>query len=100
MGIATLYAEDRLTIRSLSCPSRDGEAIEKFHRDTFSGGPLTCTPVNMIAEGEWVALEWTDPEGFRGSGFFHVVDELIVAQRGYWDSAALAKTHPSLPGHQ
>ena len=81
-------------------PVEGREAIEKFHRDTFSGGPLTCTPVNMIAEGEWVALEWTDPEGFRGSGFFHVVDELIVAQRGYWDSAALAKTHPSLPGHQ
>ena len=43
-------------------------AIEEFHRQTFAGGPLTCTPINLVVEGDWAALEWTDPDGFRGCG--------------------------------
>jgi uncharacterized protein (TIGR02246 family) len=81
-GIATLYAEDAVNHQVALAPIKGREAIEKMHRDTFAGGPLTCIPVNIVAEGEWVALEWTDPEGFRGCGFFHVVDGLIVPQRG------------------
>lgn len=30
-------------------------------------------------------LEWRDPKGLRGCGFFHVVDGYIRFQRGYWD---------------
>jgi len=41
-------------------------------------------------------LEWIDPDGFRGCGFFHVRDGLIHHQRGYWDSAQLRDAHPDL----
>jgi ketosteroid isomerase-like protein len=77
-GIAALYAEDAVN-----------------HQVVFVGRPV-CTPINVVAEGEWVALEWVDPEGFRGCGFFHVHDGLIVQQRGYWDSAQLRAAHPDM----
>ena len=42
------------------------------------------------------ALEWIDPDGFRGCGFFQVRDGLIHHQRGYWDSAQLRDAHPDV----
>ena len=98
-GIATLYAENAVNHQAALPAVHGRAAIRDFHRDTFADGQLTCILVNLVVEGDWAALEWTDPEGFRGSGFFHVLDDLIVEQRGYWDSAALRATHPELPGH-
>ena len=71
-------------------------AIEQLHRDTFAGGPLTCTPINLVVDGDWGALEWIDPDGFRGCGFFCVRDGKIAHQRGYWDSAQLKVIHPDV----
>ncbi|WP_264021938.1 hypothetical protein [Mycolicibacterium pyrenivorans] len=31
------------------------------------------------------------------SGFFQMRNGLIVQQRGYWDSAQLARVHPDAP---
>jgi hypothetical protein len=97
-GIAELYAEDAVNHQVPLEPVISRAAIRQFHRDTFAGGPLTCTPVNLVVEGEWGALEWMDPDGFRGCGFFKVRDGLIVHQRGYWDSAQLNAIHPGVHG--
>ena len=43
--------------------------------------------------GEVVALEWKDPLGLRGCGFFTVRDGRIVFQRGYWDKLSFLKMH-------
>jgi hypothetical protein len=95
-GIADLYAADAVNHQIALQPVVGRTAILEFHRETFSGGPLTCEPVNLVVEGEWAALEWTDPQGLRGCGFFQVRDDLIVAQRGYWDSAQLKAIHPGM----
>lgn len=97
-GIAALYADDAVNHQIPLEPVVGRPAIEKFHRQTFSGGPLTCEPINLVADGEWVALEWIDPDGFRGCGFFRVRDGLIVYQRGYWDSAQFNEIHPGVHG--
>ena len=97
-GIASLYAPDAVNHQVALDPVSGRAAIREFHRETFAGGPLTCTPVNLVVDGEWAALEWTDPAGFRGCGFFRVVDDLIVTQRGYWDSAQLNEIHPDVHG--
>jgi limonene-1,2-epoxide hydrolase len=94
-GIAAMYAEDAVNHQIALAPVSGRAAIEAFHRDVFAGRPV-CTPVNVVVEGEWVALEWVDPEGFRGCGFFHVHDGSIVHQRGYWDSAQLRAVHPEM----
>ncbi len=95
-GIAALYAEDAINHQIALEPVVGRAAIERFHRDTFAGGPLTCTPINLVVDGDWAALEWTDPDGFRGCGFFRIRDGLIVHQRGYWDSAQLHAVHPEV----
>lgn len=99
-GIATLYAEEAVNHQVALEPVTGRAAIERFHRDVFAGGPLVCVAVNVVADAEWVAIEWADPQGVRGAGFFRVVAGLIVEQRGYWDSVALARAHPGLPGHR
>lgn len=30
-------------------------------------------------------LEWKNPKGLRGCGFFRILQDQIVFQRGYWD---------------
>jgi ketosteroid isomerase-like protein len=95
-GIAMVYAEDAVNHQIALQPVVGRAAIAQFHRETFAGGPLTCEPINLVVDGEWAALEWTDPDGFRGCGFFLVRDGLIVHQRGYWDSAQLAAVHPGV----
>jgi hypothetical protein len=97
-GIAALYGDEAVNHQIPLTPVVGRAAIEEFHRETFAGGPLTCTPVNLVVDGEWAALEWVDPDGFRGCGFFQVRDGLIVHQRGYWDSAQLADVHPEVHG--
>lgn len=97
-GIAALYAEDAVNHQIPLEPVVGRAAIQDFHRETFTGGPLTCTPINLVVAGEWGALEWVDPDGFRGCGFFCVRNGLIVHQRGYWDSAQLNEIHPDVHG--
>jgi hypothetical protein len=95
-GISALYSDDAVNHQIALEPVVGRSAIEEFHRQTFAGDPLTCTPINLVVDDDWGALEWIDPDGFRGCGFFQVRDGLIVLQRGYWDSAQLEKTHPGL----
>ena len=95
-GISRLYAEDAVNHQIALEPVVGRAAIGQFHRETFAGGRLTCTPINLVVDGEWGALEWVDPDGFRGCGFFQVRNGQIVHQRGYWDSAQRAAVHPDL----
>ncbi|MEV3901370.1 nuclear transport factor 2 family protein [Mycobacterium sp. NPDC050551] len=95
-ALSALYAEDAVNHQIALEPVVGRAAIEQFHRETFAAGPLTCTPINLVVDGDWAALEWIDPDGFRGCGFFHVRDGLIEHQRGYWDSAQLRAVHPDV----
>lgn len=95
-AITALYAEDAVNHQIALKPVVGRAAIEQFHRETFAAGPLTCTPINLVVDDDWAALEWVDPDGFRGCGFFHVRDGLIEHQRGYWDSAQLRAVHPDV----
>ena len=48
---------------------------------------------NPDEDGEWAIMEWKDSLGLRGCGFFHVKDNKIVFQRGYWDKLSFLKQH-------
>ncbi len=47
----------------------------------------------MLIASEWVILEWKDPLGLRGCGFFQIKDDKIIFQRGYWDKLSFLKQH-------
>jgi hypothetical protein len=61
------------------------DAIRRMFADAFATAEMVCIVENLFEDGDWAMLEWRDPKGLRGCGFFHVRDDRIVFQRGYWD---------------
>jgi hypothetical protein len=51
-----------------------------FERD-FASAEMTCLVEAIHETGDVVALEWRDPLGLRGCGFFTVRDGRIAFQR-------------------
>lgn len=68
-------------------------AIKQMFDQEFSEAEMVCIPENIFEDGEWAILEWKDPLGLRGCGFFHIVNDKIIFQRGYWDKLSFLKVH-------
>lgn len=84
-ALAALYAPDAVNHQVMFEPVNGRDAIRAMFVREFAAAEMVCIPENLFADGEWAILEWRDPKGLRGCGFFHVVGGLIVFQRGYWD---------------
>lgn len=91
--IASLYHEDAINHQVANSPVVGKAAIHKMFVDEFAAADMTCIVENIFCDGEWAILEWKDPLGLRGCGFFHVVDGRIKFQRGYWDKLSFLKMH-------
>jgi limonene-1,2-epoxide hydrolase len=84
-ALAALYHEDAINHQVVWDPMVGREAIHAMFAREFATAEMHCIPDNIFQDGEWGMLEWRDPKGLRGCGFFHVVDGRIKFQRGYWD---------------
>ncbi|ODU44504.1 nuclear transport factor 2 family protein [uncultured Aquimonas sp.] len=84
-GLASLYAEDAINHQVVMEPLRGREAIRRMFEVEFGRAQMLCLVENLFADGEWAILEWRDPKGLRGCGFFQVREGVIVFQRGYFD---------------
>lgn len=84
-ALADLYHADAVNHQVVNEPVVGRVAIRAMFVAEFAAAEMVCIPENTFADGEWAMLEWRDPEGRRGCGFFHVVDGRIAFQRGYWD---------------
>ena len=84
-ALAALYAEDAVNHQVVEAPLVGRAAIRDMFAREFALADMTCIVENLFEDGEWAMLEWRDPLGLRGCGFFHVVDGKIRFQRGYWD---------------
>ncbi len=91
--LAELYGEDAINYQVPETPVCGREAIRAMFRDGFALAEMICLPENIFEDGEWGILEWRDPRGLRGCGFFHVVDGKIAYQRGYWDKLTFLRLH-------
>ena len=69
------------------------DAIKQMFDREFSEAEMVCIPENIFEDGDWVILEWKDPLGLRGCGFFHIVNDKIIFQRGYWDKLSFLRMH-------
>jgi limonene-1,2-epoxide hydrolase len=97
-ALAGYYAEDAVNHQVAEEPVRGRDAIRRMFASGFASANMTCVIENLFEDGEWAILEWRDPKGLRGCGFFHVVDDRIVFQRGYWDKLSfLRQQGPPLP---
>ena len=84
-GLAALYAIDAVNHQVVSDPLKGREEIKKLFEVDFGRAKMACIPEMIHDAGEWAILEWRDPLGLRGCGFFQVKNDLIVFQRGYFD---------------
>ena len=84
-GLAQLYAADAVNHQVVMEPLRGREAIRRMFEVEFGRAEMVCLVENIFTDGEWAILEWRDPRGLRGCGFFQVRDGEIVFQRGYFD---------------
>jgi limonene-1,2-epoxide hydrolase len=90
-ALADLYAEDAVNHQVMFDPVVGREAIREMFRREFANAEMVCIVENIFQDGEWAILEWSDPKGLRGCGFFHVIDGLIRFQRGYWDQLSFLR---------
>lgn len=84
-GLASLYASDATNHQVVMDPLLGRESIRQMFRTEFGRAEMTCVVENIFEDGEWAILEWSDPNCLRGCGFFHVQNDKIVFQRGYFD---------------
>lgn len=92
-GIAELYAEDAVNHQVSNEPVVGKAAIYEMFVNEFATAKMVCNVENIFEDGEWTIMEWKDPLGLRGCGFFHVKNDKIIFQRGYWDKLSFLKLH-------
>ena len=92
-ALASFYAEDAINHQVAESPVQGREAIRQMFTAGFAAAKMHCIVENLFVDGEWAILEWRDPSGLRGCGFFHVVDGRIAFQRGYWDKLSFLCLH-------
>ena len=90
-ALASFYAPDAVNHQVAESPVRGKDAIRTMFANGFASATMVCIVENLFEDGEWAILEWRDPLGLRGCGFFHVQNGLIVFQRGYWDKLTFLK---------
>ena len=90
-ALSELYADDAINHQVANEPVIGKQAIYEMFKEEFSFAEMVCCVENIFEDGEWAIMEWKDPKGLRGCGFFHVVNSKIVLQRGYWDKLSFMK---------
>ena len=91
--LAALYAPSAVNHQVAEEPVEGRERIRAMFERELAAAEMTCLVENLFEDGEWAILEWRDPLGLRGCGFFHVVDGRIAFQRGYWDKLSFLRQH-------
>ena len=91
--LANFYHEDAVNHQVAEEPVVGQNAIKTMFAEGFARADMVCIIENVFEDGEWAILEWRDPLGMKGCGFFHVVDGKIRFQRGYWDKLTFLRMH-------
>jgi limonene-1,2-epoxide hydrolase len=92
-GIAALYHEEAVNHQVTQTPVQGRSAIGAMFEREFAAAQMVCIVEAIHEAGEVAALEWRDPLGLRGCGFFTVREGRIAFQRGYWDRLSFLKMH-------
>lgn len=89
--LASYYSDDAVNHQVAEAPVHGRDAIRQMFAAGFASATMVCIIENIFEEGEWAILEWRDPLGLRGCGFFRVVGGKIALQRGYWDKLSFLR---------
>ena len=92
-ALANLYSEDAVNHQVAEQPVEGRDAIKQMFVEEFSKADMTCIVENIFEDRDWAIMEWRDPLGLRGCGFFKIVNSKIVFQRGYWDKLSFLRQY-------
>jgi limonene-1,2-epoxide hydrolase len=92
-ALVDFYSDKAINHQVAERPVEGREAIRQMFAEGLATAKMVCIVENLFEDGEWAILEWRDPLGLRGCGFFHVVGGKIVFQRGYWDKLSFLRLH-------
>lgn len=92
-GMAELYHDDAVNHQVTQEPVEGRTAIHAMFVRDFAAAEMVCIPEAIHDAGDVVALEWRDPLGLRGCGFFTIREGKIAFQRGYWDRLTFLRMH-------
>ena len=92
-GLAELYHDDAVNHQVVQAPVAGRDAIRAMFERDFAAADMVCIVEAIHEAGEVAALEWRDPLGLRGCGFFTVRGGRIAFQRGYWDRLSFLRMH-------
>ena len=92
-ALAAFYADDATNHQVAEAPVVGRAAIREMFAREFARSTMVCVVEQILQDGEWAILEWRDPQGLRGCGFFRVTGGRIAFQRGYWDKLSFLRLH-------
>jgi limonene-1,2-epoxide hydrolase len=92
-ALAEMYADDAINHQVNNKAIEGKEEIFKMFENEFKNFEMVCIIENLFEDGDWGMLEWRDPLGLRGCGFFQFKNDKIVFQRGYWDKLTFLRQH-------
>ncbi len=90
-AIADFYADDAVNHQVVRDPVVGRDAIREMFDLEFGRATMVCQVENIFQDGEWAILEWKDTKGLRGCGFFNILDDKIVFQRGYFNELSFLR---------
>ena len=91
-GLANLYDEDAVNEQAVFTePLRGQAAIRSLFETDFSRAKMVCIEERIYECGDTAILQWKDPVGLKGCGFFQFRDDKIIHQKGYFDQLTFFK---------
>ncbi len=90
-ALSEFYTEDAINHQVVTDPVIGKKAILERFTEEFDTAEMVCILENIFMDGNFAIMEWKDPKGFRGCGFFNIVGGKIVFQRGYMDKLSFLK---------
>lgn len=91
-ALADLYAEDTINDQVVfDEPLKGKNAIKKMFQLEFSRATMVCIKEKIYECGDTAILQWRDPLGLRGCGFFQIKNNQIIHQKGYFDQLTFFK---------
>jgi ketosteroid isomerase-like protein len=70
IGLSDLYHIDAINHQVTDEPVSGKKAISEMFKREFEQAEMICIVENIFEDGDWAMLEWKDPLGLRGCGFF------------------------------
>lgn len=69
-GLCSLYHPNATNHQVVTEPLVGIDAIRKLFEVEYARAEMICNIDNLFEDGEWAIMEWSDPIGLRGCGFF------------------------------